>query len=111
MVLDPIRPNDPPAIPDAVSARAAAARVRAADVSAQPAAAAAKPVSISPPERPDEVSIKWEGDDGVVVTFTDKKSGEIFRQIPSEQVLSVVRFIRQMLEQQQSSDPESQASF
>jgi uncharacterized FlaG/YvyC family protein len=36
----------------------------------------------------------------VILKFTDKSSGEVVRQIPSEQVLSVARFIRQMLQEQ-----------
>lgn len=112
MLLDSIRVNDSAAaFADAVAARPASdPRAGSANVS-PPTVPAARPVSISPPpERRDEINIKWETDDGVIVTFTDKESGEIVRQIPSEQVLSVVRFIREMLAQQ-SSEGESQPSF
>ena len=52
------------------------------------------------PQTPDEVNVQYSSDDGVVLKFTDKVSGEVVRQIPSEQVLSVARFIRQMLQEQ-----------
>ena len=44
-----------------------------------------------------------ERNDGVIVTFTDKKGGEVVRQIPSEQVLSVARFIRKVLDEAETS--------
>jgi len=97
MALDPIRSTETPAVPDA-------ARVRATSVHPSAGKPAAAPTpSVNPPapapETRDEVNVKWDRSDGVIVTFTDKKSGDIVRQIPSEQVLSVVRFIRQMLDE------------
>ena len=59
-----------------------------------------KPATVTPPQTPNEVHMQWSSDDGVVLKFTDKISGEVVRQIPSEQVLSVARFIRQMLQEQ-----------
>jgi uncharacterized FlaG/YvyC family protein len=96
MVLDPIRPNDPIAVPNVAKAPPANSRSQP-DARSQPIAHAVKPVPVSAPEPSHEVKVNWDGDNGVIVTFTDKKSGEVVRQIPSEQVLSVVRFIRQML--------------
>ena len=46
----------------------------------------------------EEIRLQWDGDYGVIVKFTDARSGEVLRQIPSDQILGVVRFIRQMLE-------------
>jgi hypothetical protein len=80
MMLDPIPANPPPAVPDAAPARAPA------------------------PEILDDVKLKLDADNGVILQFTDKKSGEVVRQIPSEQVLSVVRFIRQLLEEDQTAN-------
>jgi len=80
MMLDPIPANPPPAAPDAAPARAPA------------------------PEILDDVKLKLDADNGVILQFTDKKSGEVVRQIPSEQVLSVVRFIRQLLEEDQTAN-------
>jgi hypothetical protein len=51
----------------------------------------------------DDVRAQWKGNEGVIVTFTDKKSGEVVRQIPSEQVLSVARFIRKVLDEAETS--------
>ena len=48
-------------------------------------------------------AISWKGNEGVIVTFTDKKSGEVVRQIPSEQVLSIARFIRKVLDEAETS--------
>lgn len=109
MALDPIRLMDPPVATQAAPAQAAGVRPHSAKVPGQSSPSAAKPVAVAPAQRRDEINIKWAGDDGVIVMFTDKKSGEVFRQIPSEQVLSVVRFIREMLAQQ-SSEGESQQS-
>ena len=95
MVLDPIRPNE-------TSAAAAAVAARTTSPSSHPessAPVAAKPVSVQAPEPHEQVNVKWDRSDGVIVTFTDKKSGDLVRQIPSEQVLNVARFIRQLLEQ------------
>lgn len=102
MLLDPIRPIDPPAIPDAPPARAAKVRPQTNDPST-PAARPLTPVLASAAEAPSEVKVQWDNDNGVVLQFTDKKSGEVVRQIPSEQVLSVVRFIRQLLQEEETA--------
>jgi hypothetical protein len=107
MLLDPIRSTDPPAIPDAPPARAAKLRPQT-NAPSTPAARPRTPVLVSPPETPDEVKVQWDNDNGVVVQFTDKKSGEVVRQIPSEQVLSVVRFIRQLIQEQETAKPRTQ---
>jgi len=97
MVLDPIRPTETPAVTHVAGARATSVSPRPGKpytpIDPRPVAAAAA-------EPHDEVNVKWDHSDGVIVTFTDKKSGDIVRQIPSEQVLSVARFIRQMLEEE-----------
>jgi len=103
MVLDPIRPNDTPAVPDAATVRATSVRPQARKPSV-PVTPSVPPVAPAP-ETQNEVNVKWDGSDGVIVTFTDKKSGDIVRQIPSEQVLSVARFIRQMLEEKGAGGP------
>jgi hypothetical protein len=97
MVLDPIRLTEAPAVPDAAPARKDAVRAQTEKPPARPARAV-QPIA-PPPDTRDEIKVKWDRSDGVVVTFTDKKSGDIVRQIPSEQVLSVARFIRQLLEE------------
>jgi hypothetical protein len=99
MALDSIRPNEGPAVAETPPARVASVRTRPE----KPAVASVQPIPLPPPEPRDEVNIKWDRSDGVIVTFTDKKSGNIVRQIPSEQVLSVARFIRQLLEESGSS--------
>jgi uncharacterized FlaG/YvyC family protein len=53
--------------------------------------------------------VQWIGSEGVIVTFTDKKSGEVVRQIPPEQVLSVARFIRQRLDEEAASKDRTQS--
>lgn len=50
----------------------------------------------------EEVRLQWDGDYGVVVKFTDARSGEVLHQIPSDQILGFVRFIKQMLEDQKA---------
>jgi len=101
MVLDPIRPNDVPTVPDAAPARSTSVRLQPDKQTAQ-ATPSVQPVAAPVPTPRDEVNVKWDRSDGVIVTFTDKKSGDIVRQIPSEQVLNVARFIRQLLEQENS---------
>ena len=102
MMLDPIPTNPSPIVPDAAPARAAKAPSRTAD-SSIPAAWSLRPVVASAPETLEEVKVKLDADNGVVLQFTDKKSGEVVRQIPSEQVLSVVRFIRQLLQEEETA--------
>ncbi|HUM07095.1 MAG TPA: flagellar protein FlaG [Terriglobales bacterium] len=104
MALDPIRPDESVAITDAAVARNTS--VRPQPEKPDQAAPLLKPVDPMP-EPHDEVNVKWDRSDGVIVTITDKKSGDIVRQIPSEQVLHVARFIRQLLEQQESGNPAS----
>lgn len=101
MALDPIRTNQAVAVSAAAAARVTSVRAQAG----KPPASATRPVQPIPtpvPESMDEVKVKWDRSDGVIVTFTDKKSGDIVRQIPSEQVLSVARFIRQLLNEKES---------
>ena len=102
MVLDPIRLTELPAVPDAAPARSEGVRAQAAK-SVAPPPQAVQPIA-PPPDSRAEVNVKWDRSDGVIVTFTDKKSGDIVRQIPSEQVLSVARFIRQLLEEEAESN-------
>jgi len=61
-----------------------------------------KPVA-PPPDISDNVQVLWNANDGVVVQITDKKSGELIRQIPSEQVLSVARFIDQLWREERNT--------
>ena len=65
--------------------------------------------SVPPPPGTDDVQANWKGNEGVIVTFTDKKSGEVVRQIPSEQVLSVARFIRKVIDEQETSRSRTQS--
>jgi hypothetical protein len=58
-----------------------------------------KPVA-PPPDTSDDVKVQWDENDGVVVQITDKSSGQLVRQIPSEQVLNVARFIDQLLQEE-----------
>jgi hypothetical protein len=104
MALDPIRPIELPAVPDAATARATSARPQPGKPSA-PAPRSIRPAPAPVPEPQDVVNVKWDRSDGVIVTFTDKKSGNLVRQIPSEQVLNVARFIRQLLEEKDAANP------
>jgi len=56
-----------------------------------------KPVA---PQPDTSVQVQWDANDGVVVQITDKSSGQLVRQIPSEQVLNVARFIDQLLQEE-----------
>src|SRR5512143_2529086 len=100
MVLDPIRPNQTIAAAAQVAARVTGGVRSQAEKPSTPVARPTPPAPLPTPETQDEVNVKWDRSDGVIVTFTDKKSGDIVRQIPSEQVLSVARFIRRLLEEQ-----------
>lgn len=102
MAMDPIRPNEVVAISAAAAARVTTVRAQTEKSSAS--AHPAEPVPVPMPETKDEVNVKWDRSDGVIVTFTDKKSGDIVRQIPSEQVLSVARFIRQLLDEKDAGN-------
>jgi uncharacterized FlaG/YvyC family protein len=98
MAVDPIRPNELSAVQDAAPARTErGASQKHADA---PAATASKPAPASATEDLEDVKVQWDNDNGVVVQITDKKSGELVRQIPSEQVLNVARYIRELLQRQ-----------
>ena len=100
MLLNSFLTNGSYPVPDAVPARTAhprpqtpfSAPARSSQAVPLPALGAA-----------DDVHTQWKGNEGVIVTFTDKKSGEVVRQIPAEQVLSVARYIRQVLDEQKTS--------
>jgi hypothetical protein len=98
MLTDAIRSIVPPVIPDAAPPRATKqVRLQVAD----PPSTTPRPPVTSPvptPEPRDEVKLQWDSNNGVIIKFTDTRSGDVVRQIPSEQVLSVVRFIREMLQ-------------
>ena len=101
MVLNPILQSQPPAIAEVTPARAANARPPSADPSTlafRPPA----PARVSA-RAADDVRVQWDKDSGVVIKFTDKKSGEVMRQIPSDQMLSVARYIRQLLLEQETA--------
>ena len=100
MLLNSILPNRLSPVPDTLPARTRQPRPPtppAFPASSLHAASSPTPVTA------DHVHVQWRGSEGVIVTFTDKKSGEVVRQIPAEQVLSVARFIRQMLDEQAMS--------
>ena len=98
MLLNPNLPNAPHPSPDAVPARTRNPRPQT------PSSAAAAFSHTVPSSPTDDVRAQWKGNEGVIVTFTDKKSGEVVRQIPSEQVLSVARFIRKVLDEAETSN-------
>ncbi len=102
MFVDPIRLNQPPVIPDAVPARPQNTRPRTVDPST-PAVRSPAPALVLAQAAVEDVKVQWDASNGVVIKFTDKKSGAIVRQIPSEQILSVARFIRQMLQEQEAA--------
>jgi len=97
MLLNPNLPNAPHPSPDAVPARTRNPG------SQTPSSATAGFSYTVPSSGPDDVRTQWKGNEGVIVTFTDKKSGEVVRQIPSEQVLSIARFIRKVLDEAETS--------
>lgn len=101
MALNPILSSLPPAIAGWAPARVENPRPRSAD----PPARAFRPpapalVSTTASE---EVQLKWDKESGVIIEFTDRKSGEVMRQIPSAQMLSVAKFIRHLLQQQETA--------
>jgi hypothetical protein len=98
MLLNSILADRPSPVPDALPVRARQVRPQALPTSASSHAA-----SPPTPVTADDVHVQWRGSEGVIVTFTDRKSGKVVRQIPAEQVLSVARFIRQMLDEQATS--------
>ncbi len=98
MLLNPNLPNAPHPSPDAVPARTRNPRPQT------PSSATAGFSYTVPSSGTDDVRAQWKGNEGVIVTFTDKKSGEVVRQIPSEQVLSVARFIRKVLDEAETSN-------
>ncbi len=106
MPLNSILPNTPSRVPDAAPARVAQPRPQIPPAS-QPVLlhAATTPA----PAATQDVRVQWKGSEGVIVTFTDKKSGEVVRQIPPEQVLSVARFIRQRLDEEAASKERTQS--
>jgi hypothetical protein len=108
MFVDPHRLSPPPAIPDAVPPHPANTRPRTASPSAPVVRPA--PVLVPPPAAPEDVEVQWDGNNGVIIKFTDKKSGQIMRQIPSEQVLSVARFIAALLQKEGVISTEAQSS-
>ena len=65
----------PPAV-DTVPARPALARPQ---TSSGIAARSFQAVRLPPPNNADDVRVQWKGSDGVIVTFTDRKSGEVVR--------------------------------
>ena len=106
MSLNSILPNTSSRVPDALPARVA-----------QPRAQTPSP---SPPiflawrqtagaDSTEDVHVQWKGSEGVIVTFTDRRSGEVVRQLPPEQVLSVARFIGQMLDKEAASKSKTQS--
>ncbi|MFY9561106.1 MAG: flagellar protein FlaG [Terriglobales bacterium] len=105
MTLNPSLSSPPPAIADVAPARAKNTRPRSADPSTlafRPPA----PVLVSAPAA-DDVRLQWDKDNGVVIKFTDRKSGGVTRQIPSEQMLSIAKFIRHLLQQQETASASS----
>ena len=106
MPLNSILPNTPFRVSDAASSRVAQPRPQILPAS-QPVLqhAATTPA----PAATQDVRVQWKGSEGVIVTFTDKKSGEVVRQIPPEQVLSVARFIRQRLDEEAASKDRTQS--
>jgi len=87
MLVDPIRSSEPQQVQPAAAVRADNARPRVSNTPRAPVPVV-KPVAPQP-DNSDEVQVQWNANDGVVVQITDKKSGELIRQIPSEQVLNV----------------------
>ena len=101
MLVDPIRSSEPQQVQPAAAVRADNARPRVSNTPRAPVPVV-KPVAPQP-DNSDEVLVQWNANDGVVVQITDKKSGELIRQIPSEQVLNVARFIDQLLQEERAA--------
>src|SRR5215470_13682590 len=100
MALNPILSSSPPAISQETPGRVATASQQAAS---QPRADAARPHVSAPAvshPAPEDVRLQWAKDTGLVIKFTSHKSGEVLRQIPSEQMLSVAKFVRALLEEE-----------
>jgi uncharacterized FlaG/YvyC family protein len=95
MGMDPIRPSELTS-PDVTQVRVERPRQPVSDYS-NAAAPIMKPVA---PQPDTSIQVQWDADSGVVVQITDKSSGQLVRQIPSEQVLNVARFIDQLLQEE-----------
>lgn len=100
MLVDPIRSNELPQVQPTPPVRADNAPARLPDSSRAPAPVV---TPVAPPADSDDVQVQWNGNDGVVVQIMNKKNGELIRQIPSEQVLSVARFIDQLLQEERNA--------
>jgi len=96
MVVDPIRPPESPVLPETASARPA----MDSTTSDRSRAVAPKSEEPTPATDTDEIKVQWDANEGVIVQITDKESGNLVRQIPSEQVLSVARFIEHILREE-----------
>ena len=88
MLLNPNLPNAPHPSPDAVPARTRNPRPQT------PSSATAGFSYTVPSSGTDDVRAQWKGNEGVIVTFTDKKSGEVVRQIASELPICALRKTR-----------------
>ena len=98
MSAGPIRPYEPPSpIP---------VRDQATGVHSQTAVTPEAEQTVPPVMGREEIKTHWDVDNGVVVEITDRQSGELVRQIPSQQVLNVAHYIEQYLLQSRSSSDE-----
>jgi hypothetical protein len=106
MSLNSILPSTSSRVPDAVPARVAQPRPQTPSPSPP---SSLHVVTLPAQAATEDVRVQWKGSEGVIVTFTDRRSGEVVRQLPPEQVLSVARFIRQMLDKEAASKSKTQS--
>jgi FlaG protein len=106
MSLNSILPNTSSRVPDALPARVAQPRAQTPSPSPP---SSLHGVKLPAQTATEDVHVQWKGSEGVIVTFTDRRSGEVVRQLPPEQVLSVARFIGQMLDKEAASKSKTQS--
>jgi hypothetical protein len=104
MLIDPLQPaaNDVPASDTQV--RPDEATQPASAPGLQPRASQqAAPVPPPTASRETQVNIQWDRDQIMIFRFVDKQTGDLIDQIPSDQVLNVVRKIQALLQQETAS--------
>ena len=69
---------------------------------------ASHPIVVQPHER--DVNVQWTGQ-VMILRFVDKQTGTLVQQIPSEEVLRVVRNLQELLRKQASVRPLASSSL
>ena len=101
MRIDPFPCGEQAEIPGAVP-ECHRAQISPMKRAAEPTAEAKAPVqgATQPIERDPAVSVQWEQGHVMILRFTDRATGNLIQQIPSEEVVRVFRAIQQMLREE-----------